>query len=205
MDYKKVVSNLESRGYNVVFIENKSDAVEIILKHINPNDVVAFGGSTTLTQLGLVDHILSNNYKVLNRYEKGLSADEVYEIERQSLLSDVFITSTNAIASTGELVNIDGKSNRVAAQIFGPRKVFIVTGTNKICDTLDQAMNRAQEHAAPINAKRFEELFTTGCMKDGVCVKCSGPTTICKTVVTMRRAAREDRTTIFLINEELGF
>lgn len=205
MDYSKVIKNLENRGYNVVFIENKDEALNTILSHISPEEVIAFGGSKTLTELGVVDHILNNDYKVLNRYAEGLTPDEVYEIERQSLLSDIFITSTNAIASTGELVNIDGKSNRVAAQIFGPRKVFIVTGTNKICDSVDEAMSRAWEYAAPINAKRFEEHFTTGCMKDGVCVKCSGPTTICKTVVTMRRAARENRTTIFLVNEQLGF
>lgn len=204
MDIDKVIKNLNARGYEVVYIENKEDTLNEIVKRINKDEVVAFGGSKTLDELNIVEYML-NNFKTLNRYKHGLSEDEIYEIERKSLLSDVFITSTNAIALTGELVNIDGKSNRVAAQIFGPKKVFIVSGINKICKTLDEAMVRAQEYAAPTNAKRFEEHFTTGCMKDGICVKCSGPTTICRTVVVTRRAQRLDRTTIFLINDKLGF
>lgn len=202
---ENTVKNLEQRGYNVVVIDKKEDALETILKHISKDEVIAFGGSKTLDQIDLVNHILNNDYKVLNRYQEGLTPDEVYEIERQSLLSDIFITSTNAIAKTGELVNIDGKGNRVAAQIFGPKKVFIVAGVNKICDNLEEACLRAQQNAAPKNAKRFEQLFTTGCMKDGKCVSCVGPTTICKSIVVQRRAARPDRNTIFLINEELGF
>ncbi len=202
---QKVIKNLENRGYNVVYIEDKRDALNTIISHINHDEVVAFGGSKTLDQIGLVDYIVKNDYKVLNRYEEGLTPEEVYEVERQSLLSDVFISSTNAIAKSGELVNIDGKSNRVAAQIFGPRRVFIVAGTNKICDSLDDAIKRAQEYAAPINAKRFEKMFTTGCMSDSVCKKCVGPSTICKTVVIARRPAKDNRTTIFLVNDQLGF
>ncbi len=205
MNLENTIKNLENRGYNVVYIEKKEDALETILSYVTKDDLVAFGGSTTLTQLGVVEHILNNDYKVLNRYKEGLTPEEVHEIERQSLLSDIYITSTNAIAESGELVNIDGKSNRVAAQIFGPKKVFIVTGTNKICKDHDEAMKRAWEYAAPINAKRFESMITTGCMATGKCVKCVGPTTICRTVVTMRRAATHDRTTIFLIEENLGF
>lgn len=202
---ENTVKNLEQRGYNVVVIENKDNALDTIMKYISKDEVIAFGGSKTLDEIGIVKHILENDYKVLNRYQEGLTPDEVYEIERQSLLSDIFITSTNAIAKTGEIVNIDGKGNRVAAQIFGPKKVFIIAGVNKICDTLDEAKERAQQHAAPLNAKRFESLFKTGCMSDGVCTSCVGPTTICKSIVVQRRAAKPDRNTIFLINDNLGF
>ncbi len=205
MNIEKTIKNLKNRGYNVEYIENVEDALQIILKNISKDDILAFGGSKTLSEIGLYEYVVKNGYNVLERYKEGLSADEVYEIERQSLISDIYITSTNAIAESGELVNIDGKSNRVAAQIFGPKQVFIVSGVNKICKNEELAMIRAQEHAAPLNAKRFEKMFTTGCTTTGKCVKCSGPTTICKTVVTMRRAAMLNRTTIFLINDSLGF
>ncbi len=205
MNLDKTIDNLKNRGYDVVYIEKKEDALNTIISYISKEDLLGFGGSMTINQIGLFDYLLENNYNILNRYEKGLTPDQVFDIERKSLLSDIYITSTNAISQTGELVNIDGKSNRVAAQIFGPKKVFLITGTNKICDSLEEAVARAQEYAAPLNAKRFEEHITTPCMKDGVCRKCSGPMTICKTVVTMRRAASLDRTTIFLINDNLGF
>ncbi len=162
MNINKTIKNLENRGYNVIFIEDKNNALEVIMNHIDQDEVIAFGGSTTLSQLGVVDYILNNDYKVLNRYQKGLSNEEIHEVERRSLLSDIYITGTNAIAETGELVNIDGKNNRVAAQIFGPKRVFLVTGINKICSNLDDAIDRAKNYAAPINAKRFEGKFTTG-------------------------------------------
>ncbi|MFV0423981.1 MAG: lactate utilization protein [Bacilli bacterium] len=205
MNINKTIKNLENRGYNVIFIEDKNNALEVIMNHIDQDEVIAFGGSTTLSQLGVVDYILNNDYKVLNRYQKGLSNEEIHEVERRSLLSDIYITGTNAIAETGELVNIDGKNNRVAAQIFGPKRVFLVTGINKICSNLDDAIDRAKNYAAPINAKRFEGKFTTGCMNSGVCNNCIGSTTICKTTVITRRVAEVGRTTIFLINEDLGF
>ncbi|MFV0498673.1 MAG: lactate utilization protein [Bacilli bacterium] len=205
MEIKNVINKLKSIGYDVVYIENAHDALKTIISKIDKKDLIAFGGSTTLTQLGIVEHILNNDYNVLNRYQPNLSSDEIYEIERKSLLCDLFITSTNAIASTGELVNIDGKNNRVSAQIFGPKKVFIVTGVNKICDSLELSMERVQNYAAPLNAKRFEGKINTGCMVDGECRSCISESTICKTIVTIRRPARKGRTTIFLINENLGF
>ncbi len=205
MNIQKTISNLENRGYEVVYIEDKALACKIVIEKIAKDATIGFGGSQTLAQLGIVDYILNNDYKVFNRYEEGLSPDEVYEVERQTLLSDLFISSVNAIAETGELVNIDGKSNRVAAQIFGPKQVFLVVGVNKICKTLDEAIDRAQNYAAPINAQRFKGSLKTGCMDTKTCVKCAGHDTICKTIVITRRAQRLNRTTIFLVNDSLGY
>ncbi len=201
----KLKKNLEKRGYRVVYISDVKDALKTVMSYISLTDLVAWGGSKTVSDLGIKDYLIENNYNVLNREQANLTEEEVFEIERQSFLSDIYITSSNAIAKTGELVNIDGKSNRVAAQIFGPKQVFIIAGINKICDDLDQAMKRAQEYASPLNAKRFEDYITTGCMKSGKCSQCTHDQTICRTVVVTRRAQKADRSTIFLINENLGF
>ncbi len=202
---EKVIKNLENRGYNVFYFETKEEARDKILSLISKNDLLGFGGSKTTQEVGLLPYLLENGYNALNRFDQSLSAEEIYEIERQSLLSDIFITSTNAISKNGELVNMDGKSNRVAAQIFGPKQVFIVTGVNKICDTLDEAVDRVKNYASPKNAQRFKDVLKTGCANSEKCVECVGSDTICKTFVITRRAQKPNRTSIFLINEELGF
>lgn len=202
---EQLIKKLETRGYNVYYFKTKEEALESILSKISKDDLLGFGGSQTLQQVGLVPYLFENGYNTLNRYDSTLTPDEVYEIERQSLLSDIFLTSTNAISRTGELVNMDGKSNRVAAQIFGPKQVFIVVGTNKVCDTLDEAIDRCKNYASPKNAQRFKEVLKTGCVGTEKCVECAGPDTICKTFVVTRRAQRPNRTSIFLIDEELGY
>ncbi len=205
MELEKVVKNLQFRGYEVVVLENREQAFNEIIKRIEKTSLVSYGGSKSLEELDIINYLRAHNYNLLDRNKVGLSSEEVYEIERKSFMSDIYLCSTNAIAKSGELVNIDGKGNRVAAQIFGPNKVFIVAGINKICDTLADAQNRVQQYVAPINARRFKGHLKTGCMETRKCVSCVGQDSICKSIVVIRRTHYPNRSVIFLVKEELGF
>jgi hypothetical protein len=165
--------------------------------------VIGVGGSTTIKEIGLLDALSGKKYKFINQYEEGISSEESLERRRRGILSDLYITGTNAITQAGQLVNCDGMGNRVAAQIFGPQKIFIVSSVSKIVPDVDAAFKRIREIAAPLNAKRLG--IDSACARGLGCEACEPETCLCNFWTIIERQREKGKMTLFLIEEKFGF
>ena len=199
---KTMVAALEKREFAAYYCADKASALAKALELIPETDVVSWGGSASIDEIGLKEAVKARN-KVINR-ELAKDANEKREIMRQALLCDTFIMSTNAMSEDGQLVNIDGNGNRVAALVYGPKSVVMIVGMNKICHDLDSAQKRARSVAAPINVQRFANV-TTPCAKFGKCMDCNAPDTICCQVLVTRHCRPAGRIKIILVGENLGY
>jgi len=200
---EKVIKKLAARNMTGYYCETIEDAVAQVLDLIPEGSKVSWGGSVTLDQTGIREAIKAGPYDVNDPNVLPTPA-EATEAKRQALLSDVYLTSTNAITMDGELVNIDGRGNRVAAIAFGPNKVIVVTGANKIVFDESDAIDRIKNDACPPNCLRLG--LTTPCSVEGKCGNClSKGNTICCHTVTTRYSFVEDRIHIVFINENLGY
>lgn len=197
-----VIKNLEKRGFEAYYCADRQTAAEQALALIGRDDVVAWGGSMTINDIGLLAAV-KQQFKVIDR-ETAANASERVELMRQALLCDTYLMSSNAISEDGQLVNIDGSGNRCAALIYGPRQVVIVAGMNKVVKTLQDAIARARNIAAPINVQRFPGLETP-CAKTGSCADCLSANSICNQFVITRRCNPQGRIKIILVGENLGF
>jgi len=202
----KTISALKRNGFDAEYYENREEAVSRI-KGLVPADAdVGLGGSVTLRQLGLPELLRDWGREVADHWaarEQGAPPEEDMELRRRHINSDVFITSTNALTETGELVNIDGGGQRVAAMIFGPGRVIVVAGVNKIVRDVDEALWRARNVASPMNAKRLG--LKTPCAETGVCNDCDSPHRICNATTIIHRKPRRAEITVILIGEDLGY
>ena len=193
-----IISNLEKRNMKGYYCETIDEARELALSMISDDDVVSWGGSETVDQLGIKAHLKN----VIDR--DAAPPEDFIKVRREALLADVFLTSTNAITMDGELVNIDGMGNRVAAMCFGPNKVIVFAGVNKIVKDEEAAIARIKTEACPPNCIRLNK--TTPCALTGKCGDCKTPgQTICSYTVTTRFSGMPDRIHVILINESLGF
>ncbi len=198
----KLIPRLEKRNFEAYYCETAATASDKAMTLIGKDDVVAWGGSKTMAELGLIDRLRNGGYKLIDR-DSAQTIDERNEMMRKALLCDTFLMSSNAITEDGILVNIDGLGNRVAAMCFGPKSVVIIAGMNKVCATLEDAEYRARNVAAVKNAERFG-LTKTGCSK-GKCVDCLSDECMCSYVVKTRRSKTKGRIKIILVGEDLGF
>lgn len=198
----QIVKALQSRNFDAYYVENSADAVQKALSLIPQDHVVSWGGSATLEQTGLLDAVKKRN-KVIDR-DLAPNREEKTALMRQALLADTFLTSANAISEDGQIVNIDGTGNRIAATIFGPTNVIFIIGMNKVCKTLDDAMSRARNYAAPVNAQRFDDL-NTPCHQTGSCSDCKSDHCICAYSLTTRFSKPAHKIKVILVNEVLGF
>lgn len=198
---EKVIQNLEARHFEACYCPTAEEAKNKILSMIKDTDVVSYGGSETIDKLGIKEALRNKGQKILDR---DLESDPAkrQEIMRQGLLSDTFLMGTNAITEDGELVNIDGNGNRVAALIYGPKSVIVAVSMNKITKTLEDAWARARNHAAPVNAQRFN--LPTPCCSTGSCGNCKSDKSICRQFVVTRLSI-PGRIKVVLIGEEMGF
>lgn len=202
-----ILKNFKKRNIEGYYTKTSEEARSLALSMVEAGDLVSWGGSKTLNQTGicqaLYDLEKEGKITIIDPYAH---EDPVtgYEARRQALLADVYFLSTNAMTSDGELANIDGTGNRVAALTFGPKKVVVVAGLNKMTDNLDDAIKRVKEVACPKNAERLGK--KTPCALTGHCCDCLLPTeTICSTIVTTRFSTKAGRLNVILIDEELGF
>ncbi|MHC6202311.1 lactate utilization protein [Breznakiellaceae bacterium SP9] len=198
----KVVRALEARFFEAYYFDETQDAVTQFWSLIPKTDTVSWGGSLTLSDLNLTQLASEKGYTVIDR-DKAATIEERNELQRQALSCGTFITGTNAISEDGQLVNIDGMGNRVAAMIYGPRQVIIVAGMNKVAKTLDDAMVRARTIAAPLNMQRFGDRQTP-CAKYGSCGNCTSTDSICSFIVTTRLCRPAKRIKVILIGTDLG-
>lgn len=195
---RTIIENLEKRNMKGYYCQDAAEAKELALSLIGEDDVVAWGGSVTVEQIG----IRSELKNVIDR--DAAPPEDFIKVRREALLSDVFLTSTNAITMDGELVNIDGMGNRVAAMCFGPDKVIVAAGVNKIVKDEAAAIARIKTDACPPNCIRLNK--KTPCAVTGECGNCMiQGQTICAYTVTTRFSNFPDRIHVILINENMGF
>lgn len=199
----KTVEALRKNRFEAEFFETRDETAKAVLDLIQPGMKVAFGGSQTARQLNLQQLVTEKGAVILDHNAAGLSPDEKLEVMRQQLICDVFICSSNAVSLQGELFNIDGYGNRVAAMSFGPRRVIVVAGVNKLVADEQAAWERLRTIAAPINFKRLNR--PNPCAKQGVCMNCNLPTRGCNIYVATRRRPAMTEFSVFLMNESLGF
>lgn len=199
----RTIKALEKNNMNGYMVASNVDLISKIEELISPKSKVSCGGSMTLFETGVIDHLKSGRYEFLDRYKEGLTQDEIKEIFRQSFLSDVYVTSTNAITENGEIYNVDGNGNRVAAMLYGPDKVIIVAGVNKIVPNVEEAIIRTKEYASPINAKRLNK--ETPCTKIGRCVECNSDNRICNEYTLIKRQIDKNRIHVIFLNDNLGY
>lgn len=200
MDFTLTKQNLEKHGFVVSCFATGADAVRYLDKEIDGKKI-GIGGSKTIEQIELLERLESHN-EVLYRFGSFKTPEEIM---KEALTSDVFVTSANGISETGEIVNIDGNCNRIAADFYGHEKVYIIAGRNKVEPTFEKALWRARNVAAPKNAKRFEK--NTPCArKADRCYDCSRPERICRGLAVLWRKPSNSATyEIVLIDEDLGF
>ena len=170
---ENTMNALERNGFDVKYYPTAKEALAGVIEMVPDGATVGLGGSVTLREIGLVNALEERDVNVANHWkasQAGATSDDIMEIRRTHINSDVFITSTNAITETGELVNIDGTGQRVVAMIFGPKKVIVVTGVNKITEDLEEGLWRASNIAAPMNARRLHP--NTLCAETGECDDC---------------------------------
>lgn len=197
-----VIKNMEKRGIQGHYCETKEDARDMILSMIEDKSVVSWGGSMTVNALGVKEKLAERDVVTIDPYGTKDPAESI-ERRRQGLLADYFLMSTNAVTIDGELVNIDGTSNRVAALCFGPKKVIVVVGANKLARRLDDAIERAKLYAAVPNNVRLSR--NTPCTITGVCSDCLSKECICCNMVTTRFCSTPGRIQVIFVNENLGF
>ncbi|RKD21554.1 Uncharacterised ACR, YkgG family COG1556 [Caminicella sporogenes DSM 14501] len=200
---KRTIENLEKNNMKGYFVENEADALKKIEEILNEGDTVSVGGSMTLFEIGVFNLLRNGKYIFLDRYEKGLTPQQIKEIYRKSFFANVYLTSSNAITENGELYNVDGRGNRVAAMLYGPDKVIIVVGKNKIVKNLEEAILRNRNLAAPANAKRLNR--NTPCAKTGYCMDCSSKDRICNEYVLIKKQLDPDRIHVIIVNKDLGY
>ncbi len=196
---QKVIKGLGSRNMTGYYAETREDALHIALSLIEAGSSVTMGGALSAHEIGLVDAVKGGDYRFIDR--------SAYTDKRQAMLdaydADWFLSSTNAMTEDGELVNIDGNANRVSAIAYGPKKVLMIVGMNKICPDVDSAMKRARNVAAPANTQRFG--INTPCAKTGACADCKSHDTICCQFLVTRYSRHDGRINVILVNDSLGF
>ena len=196
---QKTIKGLQSRNMSGYYAKDREEALRIALELIPEGSSVTMGGGVSVQEIGLTDALKQGNYNFIDRGN--------YQDPRAAYLRaydcDVFLASCNAMTDDGELVNIDGNSNRVSAIAYGPKKVVFVVGMNKVCGDLDSAMKRARNVAATTNAQRFG--LSTPCAKTGACMNCKSPDTICCQFLITRFSRHAGRIHVILVNDSLGF
>ena len=196
---QKVIKGLQSRNMSGYYAETREEALQLALSLIPEGSTATMGGGVSVQEIGLVDALKNGNYNFIDR--------DAYTDKRAAMLlaydADVFLASANAITDDGILVNIDGNANRVSAMAFGPKKLVLIVGMNKVCPDVDAAMKRARSVAATANAQRFG--LSTPCAKTGACMDCKSPDTICCQFLITRFSRHTGRIHVILVNDSLGF
>ncbi len=198
-----VIRNLSRRQMDGFYCTTIEEAEKKAFSFLTPDCTVAFGGSMTLADIGMLTALRHNPHIRLLDRAKAASPEETKKIYHDALSADFYFMSTNAITADGELVNIDGTGNRVAALIYGPENVIIMAGMNKVTRDVSEALSRVHNTATPMNCKRLNK--STPCAATGLCADCLSPDCICNQTVITRRSGIPGRIKVILIGEDLGY
>ncbi len=201
---RKAVEALIRHDFTAQYCPTAQDAFDYIVNEASQAVTIGFGGSMTVAGLDVEAHLREQGKQILNHGVPGLSLEQRLEIMRRQLTSDLFLAGCNALTLSGELVNIDATGNRAAAMFFGPRKVIVVAGRNKLVDgTLQEAILRVKNWATPPNARRLK--FNTPCATTGFCSNCNSPERLCRVTTILERKPRFTDVRVLVVNAELGF
>ena len=196
-----LVKNLKSRHFDAYYCDTKEGALAKALELIPEGSTVGWGGAMSAQQIGLMSALNSGNYNTIDR-DRCTTAEAKAQAAKDCMFADVFLTGANALSMDGQMVNIDGMGNRVAASIYGPGSVLVIAGMNKVMDTLEAAINRARTVAAPMNKQRFDSV--TPCGVTGTCADCKAEACICNHIVVTRHCRPAGRIKVILVGEALG-
>lgn len=200
----KVIERLRSNNIQGYLAKDREEACKLALGLIPAGATVAMGNSLTLRETGIFAALTGGGYNLINQFEPGIPPEENIRRRKQGLLADVYLTSSNALTADGELVNIDGKGNRVAAMMFGPDRVIVVVGKNKLVRDLAEGWDKVKHETAPALAKRLGR--STPCAASGACSECASPQRMCRcyTVIGSQMPADRDRMHVIIVDEDLG-
>jgi hypothetical protein len=200
----KTVGSLVKNGFRAEYCPTPQVACDCIVQEAADADSLGFGGSMSIVGLGVESRLREQGKEILNHADPALSRAEKMDVMRRQLTCDLFLTGTNALTISGELVNIDATGNRVAAMFFGPRKVIVVAGRNKLVDgSAQEAIQRVKNWATPPNAKRLN--FKTPCASTGFCSDCNSPDRLCRVTSIIDRKPRFTDVMVLVVNADLGF
>ncbi len=201
MDYSAVEKNLKNKGYIVTSFETASEAVKYLNMQID-NQTVGFGGSITLEQIGLFETLQSHNTVFWHWRIPGEKTSK--EIQFAAGKATIYISSVNALAETGEIINIDGNCNRISSILYGHEKVYLIIGKNKLARDYESALYRARNTASPLNAKRLG-VKTPCAVKGDKCYDCKSPERICRGLSVLWGKPMTGEFEVILIDETLGY
>lgn len=200
---EQVIKNLKKRHMDGYYCKTPQEAVSLASSLMTAGSSVTWGGCMTMKEIGLLDEIKSRHDLVVMDRADAKTPEEVDALYRKAFSADTFIMSANAITLDGELLNIDGTGNRVAALIYGPKQVLVIAGMNKVCKDLDEAMTRVRNIASPPNCIRLDK--KTPCASTGVCGDCLSADCICNQIVTTRNSRDPQRIKVILVEGSWGF
>lgn len=198
---KILVKNLQNRHFEAYYCADKDAALKKALELIPEGSSVGWGGAMSCEQIGLMQALHAGNYRAMDR-SLAKTPEERDQMMRDMLLADVFLTGANGLSLDGQMVNIDGNGNRVAAIVYGPKSIIVVAGMNKVEDTVEAAVNRARTVAAPANNQRFDN--DNPCSVTGACGNCKNEKCICNQILITRHCRPVGRIKFILVGEDLG-
>ncbi|HIU64005.1 MAG TPA: lactate utilization protein [Candidatus Avacidaminococcus intestinavium] len=198
---RKAVDALRKNRFKAEFVKSSDEAIAAAMSLITKEDSIGLGGSMTVEGLGL-EKLLSAQGNLLYNHQ-GLPPEEAYLVRRKQLTADVFLCSSNAVTLTGELINVDGAGNRVAAMTFGPKRVVVIVGANKIVKDEEDGRRRIKMTAAPMNTDRLKR--KTPCVSIGYCVECDSPERICSLTSILHKAPMGSDFHVIVVGEALGY
>lgn len=199
----KAIKALKNNNINAKQVFSIKELHSEISNLLKDGDTVSCGGSQTLFQTGIIDLLKNGNYNYLDRYDDNLTKDELKNLFRKCFFANAYFSSVNALTEDGLIFNVDANGNRVAPMLFGPDKVILVVGKNKIVKTLEDAISRNKTISGPLNSKRISA--KTPCVKVGRCMDCNSPERICCEYTVIKRQKEKDRIYVFVIDESYGF
>jgi L-lactate utilization protein LutB len=200
---ERVVKNLKKHGFDAHFVDGMKAAGNCVLDMVSSFDTIGLGGSETTRSLGILETLEAAGKTIFDHWQEGLTREQDLEIRLQQGRCQCFLCSANAIAATGEIVNVDGIGNRTNAMSFGVDKVIIVAGMNKVRPDLDSALRRVSEIAAPMRAKSLG--METPCAETGMCTDCNAPQRICRITTILHRKPMLTDVSVILVNRAVGF
>ena len=203
----KTLEAIKRNGFRAVYVGNRKEALRGILEEIPLGGTVGAGDSLTLKEIGVFEELKRRGLTLFWPFDEKVAKEERRSIARKALLTDVFLSGSNALTMDGKIVNVDASGNRIAGMIFGPKKVIIVVGVNKIVKNVEEALERIRKVAAPLNAKRIREergWELLPCVEAGECVDCNAENRICNITAIIEKKPRAIHIAIIIVGEKLG-
>lgn len=213
--YENIVESLNKNNIECKLARTKEDALNIVKEMLFEGATIACGGSVSAKETGVFDLISNGHYNFADRNKKGITNDEQLSVFKETVGADFYFCSTNALTENGELINVDGNSNRISAIAFGPKKVIMIVGKNKIVKDVNEGFLRVKKYAAPLNCERLK--IDNPCRKLGHCVSllksenpamtdgCESKTRICRNYLISAMQKEKGRITVILVDDNLGY